>query len=523
MAILSSRSIPPDYKDDRGYASDDSTLRGNKGGLQMGPDGTLRTRYPWETNTRGRRRSVESDLYTDSSRSSTGSRRKAEPINKDIIDEALRNYGTVGRVEALGIQRPKERPDAERRVKIPRPVASGMVTEGSLRHPAPDYIQRKKIEMPRLTATRSQLRSMGFRPGREQVETSCQVPEDTFLRTTVTPIPDDVESVVSDLSEKPAFNYAEKIKEIYEEIKPKRRSTIETQTEEPEVEESPLPTPTPEPEPEPTPPPPRPVMVDTSTHMEEPVYEPPPVIVYERRIEPVVVVENEPEPLHKEIQADPDEIDNKPRSKVHTAISVNPYALLEPPPPTEEKSIQAGESKARPVEPVDQSIQTTLTPKVLNKKLQAYRKPEMFDRGSQIFLPDLDGRESIISTVSGSSLPENPYQPLSYGPPPPRYPQPKSWGTTAKVENTYSGGSSVGSSPRPSISDSHSQGVQTITTLDTRAASMIRKLHDLESLSGILDLEPEYASTHGDDFPPDVVSDTLSVKSGYSLNKYLAA
>ena len=51
---------------------------------------------------------------------------------------------------------------------------------------------------------------------------------------------------------------------------------------------------------------------------------------------------------------------------------------------------------------------------------------------------------------------------------------------------------------------------------------MIRKLGDLESLSGILDLEPEdYESSYGEgeDFP-DVVNDTMSVKSGFSVKTF---
>ena len=105
-------------------------------------------------------------------------------------------------------------------------------------------------------------------------------------------------------------------------------------------------------------------------------------------------------------------------------------------------------------------------PKLINKKLQADSKPNHFDRGNQASLMsedlvrrrpvgvyndtqnghhdvDRDESQSIASTASGSTVgsgkSENPYQPLSYGPPPPRFPQPKSWGTTAKVENIYPG------------------------------------------------------------------------------------
>ncbi len=74
--------------------------------------------------------------------------------------------------------------------------------------------------------------------------------------------------------------------------------------------------------------------------------------------------------------------------------------------------------------------------------------------------------------------------------------------------------SSVGSSRLPS-NQSQSQGVQTET--DSRVASAIRKLHDMESLSGILDFEDD----HPDPIDyPDVISDTMSVKSGYSLKTF---
>ncbi len=535
-----------------------------KGGLQLDSQGNLSTRYPWEKSRR--RKSVDSDIYysdSDRSRSSTGSRRKAEPVNKDIIDEALRNYGTVGKVEALEINRNiRERPDSEKLVKIPRPVASGMVTEGSMRYPAPDYSPKKRIEMPRLTATRTRLRSFGGKT-KHVVEESIQVPEDTFIfleaeSDTSEEMPEDMESILSRVSEKPEvkplFDYAEKIKSIYEELKPVRKSTIETQTDlEPtpvpsplvvsEIEEEP---PTPEPEreptPAPTPPPPRPVMVDTGTFM-EPVYEPLSIIpaeqMYSRR-EPVVKVEEaapepepEPEPApseaastfaDKDIQADPDDIDNKPRILLHTMMSLQPDAELEDLlRETEEKAIQTGYSKLKNREiqanpPVDQEAQTEET-LMIHKELQT--TPEYHSEEEEI--------QSIISSATGSTIGSSPYQPLSYGPPPPKFRQPKSWGTTARVDvpsgmdNNHhhqrapqqeSGeDSSLDSSPRLSVA---SHGMQTTTSLDTRAASMIRKLHDLESLSGILDMEAEdYVSSHGDDFPPDVVSDTLSVKSGF--------
>ena len=589
----------------------------------MDPKGNLTTRYPWEKSKR--RKSVDSDAYSDSVSftSSASSRRKVEPINKQVIDEALRNYGTVGRVEAVELKRDlmKERPDNEKLVKIPRPVASALVKEGSMRYPTPDYGQKRRIDMPRLTATRTQLRSLRAN-SKEYVEISCQVPEDTFKRTSADspkgwdelqmPDPlssepdDEVESALSVLSEtseksKPKFDFAEKIKEIYEEIKPERKeivSTVETQTDyiepiptppiesEPEEPKAELPTPTPsaepesEPEPErehepeveptstptppPTPLPPKPVMVDTGTNP-LPVYEPPIIpqyadLLYEKMIEPVVVVESEPEPepestpsepestfAEKEIQADPDEIDNKPRIRIPTEISIQPDAELQDLfPETVDKAIQTGYARVRnrklqATPPVSEYVQTDLI-QLINKKLQADRRPRQFTQGSQASLvsedlvvpqpkghTDMDEEEchSIASDVSGSTIEsnksENPYQPLSYGPPPPRFPQPKSWGTTAKVENIYSGldglrkkhGSS-GSSPSV-----HSQGMQTTTTLDTRAASMIRKLGDLESLSGILDLEAEeYASTYGGEEFPDVVNDTMSVKSGFSVKTF---
>ena len=544
-----------------------------------------------------------------------------EPINKDVIDEALRNYGTVGRVEAIELKRDlKERSENEKLVKIPRPVTSPLVKEGSMRYPTPDYGQKRRIDLPRLTATRTQLRSLRAN-SKEYVEESCQVPEDTFKRTSSAspkgwdelkmPDPlssdavpdDDANSILSPLSEKsekpqPKYDFAEKIKEIYEEIKPQRKeivSTVETQTDyvepvptppiesEPEELEPELPTPTPSPEPEPesesepepeplveptptptpppTPPPPRPVMVDTGTDP-QPVYEPPIVpeyahLLYERKIEPVVVVENEPEPTpsevestfaEKEIQADPDEIDNKPKIRIPTEITVQPdVGLQDLFPEAVDKAIQTGyprvrNKKLQATPPVSEYVQTDLI-QLINKKLQADRKPRQSHQGSQASLigedflhhqpkgmTDMDAEEchSIASDVSGSTIEstksENPYQPLSYGPPPARFPQPKSWGTTAKVENIYSGldglrrkHESGGSSPSV-----NSQGMQTTTTLDTRAASMIRKLGDLESLSGILDLEPEeYASTYGDgeEFP-DVVNDTMSVKSGFSVKTF---
>ena len=108
------RSIPPDYNDE--LDSDDSTIKNPKsGGLQLDSQGNLSTRYPWDKNKR--RKSIDSDLYSgsDRSRNSTGSRRKAEPINKEVIDAALRNYGTVGRVEAVELKRDlkEAKPDNE--------------------------------------------------------------------------------------------------------------------------------------------------------------------------------------------------------------------------------------------------------------------------------------------------------------------------------------------------------------------------------------------------------------------------
>ena len=94
--------------------------------------------------------------------------------------------------------------------------------------------------------------------------------------------------------------------------------------------------------------------------MDEPVYEPPIApqiaqLLYGKRVEPIVEVENEPEPApneaessfaEKEIQADPDEIDNKPKIRVHTPISVLPDVELEDlSPQTEEKAIQTGYSQ----------------------------------------------------------------------------------------------------------------------------------------------------------------------------------
>ena len=187
-----SRSIPPDYngeKFERDYVSDDSTIKGSKGGLQLDSQGNLRTKYPWDRSRR--RKSVDSDGYSDSdlSRSSNSSRRKVEPINKKVIDEALKNFGTVGRVEAVEVIRKssreiKERPDAEKPVKIPRPVASALVKEGSMRYPVPDYGQRKKIDIPNLRATRTHLRSIRDSSG-ELFEESCQVPDDTLQQEVI--------------------------------------------------------------------------------------------------------------------------------------------------------------------------------------------------------------------------------------------------------------------------------------------------------------------------------------------------
>ena len=614
----------------------------------MDSQGNLSSRYPWDKNKR--RKSVESDLYSgsDRSRSSTRSRRKAEPINKDVIDAALRNYGTVGRVEALELKRDLKdsKSDNEELVKIPRPLASALVKEGPMRYPVPDYAEKRKIDVPRLTATRAQLRSIRAN-SKEYTEESCQVPEDTFKRSSASspkgwdeldmpdplssdmmPDDDDVGSMLSPVSEKsevksPKYDFAEKIKEIYEELKPRRKlvvSTVETQTDyvepiptppmESEVDEPEILIPTPEPEPEPeqeaepelqpesepepepeieppapsptltpppTPPPPKPVMVDTGTDP-QPVYEHiiiPQVaqLLYDnRKPEAVVFVESVPEPTpcepepsepeivyaEKEIQADPDDIDDKPKIRIPTEISIQPDAELQDLfPERVEKAIQTGYSmvehkKLQASVPVDECVQTDLLQK-FNKKLQADRKPRLFNRRSQASLVkedmappqtkilddlpqghnDMDGDEchSIASDISTSTIEsvksENPYQPLSYAPPPTKLPQPKSWGTTARVENIYSGLDGLrkahpSGTTSPTVSDTHSQGVQTTTTLDTRAASMIRKLGDLESLSGILDLEPEdYASSYGDgeEFP-DVVNDTMSVKSGFSVKTF---
>ena len=636
------RSIPPDYNDE--LESDDSTIKNPKsGGLQLDWQGNLSTRYPWDKNKR--RKSIDSDLYSgsDRSRNSTGSRRKAEPINKEVIDAALRNYGTVGRVEAVELKRDlkEAKPDNDKLVKIPRPLASALVKEGSMRYPVPDYAEKRKIDVPRLTATRAQLRSIRAN-SKEYAEGSCQVPEDTFKRSSASspkgwdelemPDPlssdmmpdddDDAGSMLSPVSEKsevksPKYDFAEKIKEIYEELKPPRKlvlSTVETQTDyvepiptpsvESEVEEpeipspspSPIPTPEPEPEPEaepepepepepeveppvptptppPTRPPPRPIMVDTGTDP-QPVYEHiivPQVaqLLYDdKKPEAVVFVESVPEPVpctqpeiiyaEKEIQADPDDIDDKPKIRIPTEISVQPDAELQDLfPERMEKAIQTGHSmvehkKLQASVPVDECVQTDLLQK-FNKKLQADRKPRQFNRGSQASLvsedmvpaepkilddlpqghTNMDGDEchSIASDISSSTIDsvksENPYQPLSYAPPPTKLPQPKSWGTTARVENIYSGLDGLrkphpSGTTSPTVSDTHSQGVQTTTTLDTRAVSMIRKLGDLESLSGILDLEPEdYESSYGEgEEIPDVVNDTMSVKSGFSVKTF---